>query len=105
MTSFLLYFAIAPENVDIITSFSEIFELADYKVLVAIDNYLGKVDNSKWNQTIEQLKAFFRLNVRTSNLLPNIELLRFAQRTNRIVVLIGETIQVEILSNGEKIIG
>ncbi|MEH2421788.1 MAG: hypothetical protein V7K48_12965 [Nostoc sp.] len=50
MTSFLLYFAIAPENVDIITSYSKIFELADYKVLVAIDNYLGKVDNSKWNR-------------------------------------------------------
>ncbi|MEA5625138.1 DUF6888 family protein [Nostoc sp. UHCC 0251] len=55
--------------------------------------------------TIDQLKAFFRLSVRTSNLLRNIELVRFDQRTNRIVVLIGETIQVEILSNGEEIIG
>ncbi|WP_410174616.1 DUF6888 family protein [Nostoc commune] len=42
--------------------------------------------------TIDQLKAFFRLSVRTSNLLRNIELVRFDQRTNRIVVLIGETI-------------
>jgi hypothetical protein len=55
--------------------------------------------------TIDQLKAFFRLSVRTSNLLRNIELVRFDQRTNRIVVLIRETIQVEILSNGEEIIG
>ncbi|MDF5724051.1 MAG: hypothetical protein PUP91_27015 [Rhizonema sp. PD37] len=55
--------------------------------------------------TIDQLKAFFRLCVRTSNLLRNIELVRYDERTNRIVVLIGETIQVEILSNGEEIIG
>ncbi|BAY96020.1 MULTISPECIES: DUF6888 family protein [unclassified Tolypothrix] len=55
--------------------------------------------------TIEQLKAFFRLCVRASNLLRNIELVRFDGRTNRIVVLIGETIEVEILSNGEEIIG
>jgi hypothetical protein len=41
--------------------------------------------------TIDQLKAFFRLYVRVSNLLRNIELVRFDQRTNRIVVLIGET--------------
>jgi hypothetical protein len=32
-------------------------------------------------------------------------LVRFDERTNRIVVLIGETIEVEILSNGEEIIG
>ncbi|WP_397327040.1 DUF6888 family protein [Nostoc sp. FACHB-110] len=55
--------------------------------------------------TIEQLKAFFRLCVRASNLLRNIELVRFNTRTSRIVVLIGETIEVEILSNGEEIIG
>jgi len=55
--------------------------------------------------TIDQLKAFFRLCVRASNLLRNIELVRYDERTNRIVVLIGETIQVEILSNGEEIIG
>ncbi|WP_339381978.1 MULTISPECIES: DUF6888 family protein [unclassified Calothrix] len=49
--------------------------------------------------TIEQLKAFFRLCIRVSNLLRNIELVRFDERTNRIVVLIGETIEVEILSS------
>ncbi|WP_442941037.1 DUF6888 family protein [Nostoc sp.] len=32
-------------------------------------------------------------------------MVRFDERTNRIEVLIGETIQVEILSNGEEIIG
>ncbi|WP_423753473.1 DUF6888 family protein [Chlorogloeopsis fritschii] len=54
--------------------------------------------------TIEQLKAFYDLCVRVSNLLQTIELVRFDSRTKRIVVLIGETIQVEILSNGEQII-
>ncbi|WP_442949412.1 DUF6888 family protein [Nostoc sp.] len=51
------------------------------------------------------LSLSLALCVRTSNLLRNIELVRFDQRTNRIVVLIGETIQVEILRNGEEIIG
>jgi hypothetical protein len=51
--------------------------------------------------TIEQIKAFYGLCVRTSNLLKTVELTRFDTRSQRIVVLIGETIQVEILSNGE----
>ncbi|MFN6477933.1 DUF6888 family protein [Nostoc sp. DedQUE07] len=34
----------------------------------------------------------------------DIALVRFDERTSRIVILIGETIQVEILSNGENII-
>ena len=54
--------------------------------------------------TIEQLNSFYRLCVRTSNLLKKVELTRFDTRTKRIVVLIGETIQVEILSNGEIIL-
>ncbi len=54
--------------------------------------------------TAEQLKSFYRLCVRMSNLLQTIELTRYDTRTQRIVVLIGETIQVEILSNGEQII-
>ncbi|WP_442941553.1 DUF6888 family protein [Nostoc sp.] len=54
--------------------------------------------------TIEQLKAFFDFCVRDSNLLRDIALVRFDQRTSRIVILIGETIQEEILSNGENII-
>ena len=54
--------------------------------------------------TIEQLKAFFDFYVWASNLLRDIALVRFDQRTSQIVILIGETIQVEILSNGENII-
>ena len=54
--------------------------------------------------TTEQLKTFFRICVRASNLLRNIELTRYDTRSQRIVVLIGTEIQVEILSNGEEII-
>ena len=54
--------------------------------------------------TIEQLRTFYVLCVEVSNLLQTIELTRYDVRTNRIVVLIGETIEVEILSNGEKIV-
>ena len=54
--------------------------------------------------TIEQMKSFYALCVCTSNLLQTIELTRFDTRTNRIVVLIGDTIQVEILPNGSQII-
>ncbi len=54
--------------------------------------------------TVEQLKTFFRISVRASNLLTTIELTRYDTRSQRIVVLIGETIEVEILSNGEELI-
>lgn len=54
--------------------------------------------------TTEQLKTFFRICVRASNLLRTIELTRYDTHSQRIVVLIGETIEVEILSNGEEII-
>ena len=54
--------------------------------------------------TVEQLKTFFRICVRASNLLRTIELTRYDARSQRIVVLIGETIEVEILSNGEELI-
>ncbi|WP_197036229.1 DUF6888 family protein [Fischerella sp. PCC 9605] len=54
--------------------------------------------------TIEQLKAFYDLCVRVSNLLQTIELTRYDTRTQRIVVLIGQTIQAEILTNGETIL-
>lgn len=54
--------------------------------------------------TIEQVRSFYDLCVRMSNLLQTIELTRYDTRTQRIVVLISETIQVEILSNGENII-
>ena len=54
--------------------------------------------------TIEQLRAFYVLCVEVSNLLQTVELTRYDVRTNRIVVLIGETIEVEILTNGERIV-
>ncbi|BAB74087.1 DUF6888 family protein [Anabaena sp. FACHB-709] len=54
--------------------------------------------------TVEQLKAFYNLCVRASNLLQTIELTRYDTRSQRIVILIGQTIQAEILSNGETII-
>jgi hypothetical protein len=54
--------------------------------------------------TAEQLRAFFDFCVRTSNLLQNIELVRYDERNNRITVLVGETIEVEILSSGEVLI-
>jgi hypothetical protein len=54
--------------------------------------------------TIEQIKAFYDLCVRVSNLLQTIELTRYDTRSQRIVVLVSETIQIEILSNGEQII-
>ena len=54
--------------------------------------------------TIEQLKTFYILCVEISNLLQTVELTRYDVRTKRIVVLIGETIEVEILTNGERIV-
>lgn len=42
--------------------------------------------------TIEQLKAFFDFCIRASNLLKDIALVRFDERTGRIVILIGKTI-------------
>lgn len=39
-----------------------------------------------------------------SNLLLPINLVRLDSRTNHIVMLVGETIQIEILENGEVVI-
>ncbi|GAA6616836.1 DUF6888 family protein [Scytonema sp. NUACC26] len=55
--------------------------------------------------TVEQLRAFYSRCVRISNLLQSIEIVRYDSRTRRIVVLVGETIQLEVLENGEVIIG
>jgi hypothetical protein len=55
--------------------------------------------------TVEQLRAFYSRCVRISNLLQSIEMVRYDRRTRRIVVLVGETIQLEVLENGEVIIG
>lgn len=54
--------------------------------------------------TTEQLQTFFRICVRASNLLRNIELTRYDTRTQRIFVLVGNDIEIEILSNGEELI-
>ncbi|MBH8578095.1 hypothetical protein I8752_35165 [Nostocaceae cyanobacterium CENA369] len=54
--------------------------------------------------TIEQLKAFFDFCVRASNLLRDISLVRYDERTARVVILISESIEVEILGNGEVLI-
>jgi hypothetical protein len=51
--------------------------------------------------TPEQLKSFYRMSVRISNLLRPINLVRMDERTNRIVMLVGETIEIEIYPNGE----
>ncbi|MFN6484706.1 MULTISPECIES: DUF6888 family protein [unclassified Nostoc] len=55
----------------------------------------------KWSQTPEQLKSFYRMSVRMSNLLRPINLVRMDERTKRIVMLVGETIEIEIYPNGE----
>ncbi len=55
--------------------------------------------------TDQQLKAFYLRCIRISNLLQTIELVRFDDRTQQIVILVGESIQIELLSNGEVIIG
>ncbi|WP_425525987.1 DUF6888 family protein [Halotia branconii] len=54
--------------------------------------------------TPKQLKALYQRCVRASNLLQPIKIVRLDNRTNRIVMLIGETIQIEILPNGEVLI-
>lgn len=54
--------------------------------------------------TPEQLRAFYRRCVAASNLMQPINIVRFDERTNRIFVLIGDTIEVEIFPNGEVVI-
>ncbi|WP_448270424.1 DUF6888 family protein [Nostoc sp. DSM 114159] len=51
--------------------------------------------------TIEQLRSFYQMSVRMSNLLRPINLVRMDERTKRIVMLVGETIEIEIYPNGE----
>lgn len=55
--------------------------------------------------TAEQLTSFYTRCVRISNLLKSIEMVRYDTRTKRIVILVGEETQLEILENGEVIIG
>ncbi|WP_431356853.1 DUF6888 family protein [Komarekiella delphini-convector] len=54
--------------------------------------------------TVKQLKAYWRMSVRASNLLQSINLVRLDERNDRIVMLVADTIQIEILSNGEILI-
>ena len=54
--------------------------------------------------TVEQLTAFYTQCVRSSNLLQSIEMVRYDTRTKRVVILVGEETQLEILENGEVII-
>jgi hypothetical protein len=51
--------------------------------------------------TMEQCRELYRVCVNASNLLQSINLVRLDKRTFRIVVLIGDTIEVEIFPNGE----
>ncbi|WP_334937601.1 DUF6888 family protein [Nostoc sp.] len=51
--------------------------------------------------TIEQLRSFYQMSVRMSNLLRPINLVRMDERKKRIVMLVGETIEIEIYPNGE----
>ncbi|MEH2075273.1 MAG: hypothetical protein V7K57_12910 [Nostoc sp.] len=55
----------------------------------------------KLQPTIEQLRSFYQMSVRMSNLLRPINLVRMDERKKRIVMLVGETIEIEIYPNGE----
>ncbi|WP_375472531.1 DUF6888 family protein [uncultured Nostoc sp.] len=55
----------------------------------------------KLEPTSEQLGAYYRMSVRASNLLQSINVVRLDERTKRIYMLVGDTIQIEIYSNGE----
>lgn len=55
-------------------------------------------------QTEQQLRSFYQLSVAASNMFQPINLVRMDERTKRLVLLIGETIEVEILESGENIL-
>lgn len=52
------------------------------------------------NPTVEQLKTLYRVCVMASNLLRPINITRLDGRTNRIFILVGETIEIEIDVDG-----
>ena len=54
--------------------------------------------------TAAQLKVYWRMSVRASNLLQSINLVRLDERNDRIVMLVEDAIQIEILPNGEVLI-
>jgi hypothetical protein len=51
--------------------------------------------------TPKQLQALYRRCVAASNLMQPINVVRMDERSKRIFVLIGDTIEVEIFPNGE----
>jgi hypothetical protein len=54
--------------------------------------------------TAEQLRELYRVCVMASNLLQPINLVRFDERIQRIFVLVGDTIEIEIYPNGRSIL-
>ncbi|MFN6445697.1 MAG: DUF6888 family protein [Nostoc sp. DedSLP05] len=50
---------------------------------------------------MNQLRALYRRCVAASNLMQPINIVRLDERTKRIFLLIGDTIEVEIFPNGE----
>ncbi|WP_460203333.1 DUF6888 family protein [Scytonema sp. NUACC21] len=50
--------------------------------------------------TIDQLKTLYRVCVMASNLLKPMNVTRLDERTKRIFILVGETIEMEIYPNG-----
>lgn len=54
--------------------------------------------------TVPQLRTLYRMLVAMSNMLKPINLVRMDERTRRLVMLVGETIEIEILTNGEAFI-
>ncbi|WP_190233902.1 DUF6888 family protein [Nostoc sp. 'Peltigera membranacea cyanobiont' 213] len=53
---------------------------------------------------LEQLKTLYRLCLMASNMFQAINIVRLDERTQPIFVLIGDTIEIEIFSNGEVMI-
>lgn len=67
--------------------------------------YLRLTEPRKLNQpgiqpTFNQLKAFYRISVGASSMLVPINLVRLDERTKRLVLLIGETIEIQIRKHG-----
>ncbi len=55
--------------------------------------------------TIAQLKSLYRICVMASNLLKPMNVTRLDERTKRIFILVGETIEIEIDIDGGMIYG
>ena len=50
--------------------------------------------------TVQQLRTFYRLSVSASNMFKPINLVRIDERTSRLILLVGDTIEIEIYENG-----